>query len=219
MPFEAIVLGLVCAVRPTASAVIYALLNSRAPRRALATYLLAGFAFSATVGIAIVAVFHDVVGFRRAGTPAGIVDLVIAAAAFGVAAGARNGRLARWSGNERRESPAWVARLREPSPRMLVAAGVGTHLPGLFYLAALNLIIVGGAGFVSEATQVLVFNGLWYSTGAAALAAFILRPAGTRHAVDALRAWLAAHERAVLVGVGLAVGVYFLLSGLDILLG
>lgn len=214
VPFEVIVLGLVCAVRPTATAAIYALLCSARPRRALLLFLLAGFVFSTSVGVLVVTALHGFTGFTRDTTLSDVVDVMVGAAALGFAAGVSSGRLAgRGHGGERAPSP-WVARLREPTAGMLVLAGIATHLPGLLYLAALNVIVSSRPGVVQGVLQVVAFNGLWYSTGAAALIAFIARPVATRHTVDAMRAWLSAHERAVLVTAFSAVGGYFLLAGL-----
>ncbi|MBJ7330042.1 MAG: GAP family protein [Solirubrobacteraceae bacterium] len=218
MPFEAIVLGLISAVRPTASAAIYALLTSDQPRRALLTYLVAGFVFSTSVGLLVVGVLHNVDGFRRDSVRGAVIDLMIGAAALGFAAGAGSGRLS-WRPSEgRREPSPWVARLRDPSFGMLVGAGVATHLPGLFYLAALSVINAGDPGLIQGAVEVLIFNGLWYSTGVAALVAFILRPDATRRRVDAIRTWLTENERAVVIIVFAVTGAYFTFTGLHTLL-
>lgn len=214
MPVEAIVLGLVCAVRPTAAAAIYALLCSRRPRWSLLVFLVAGFAFSATVGIAVVALLHGSVGLERTSTRSNIIDVALGAAGLGFAAGIGTGRFS-WQPRDAADTPPspWVARLQAPTLGMLVVAGIATHLPGILYLAALSVILGGDPSLGQAIIQVLIFNALWYSTGIAALAAFIIRPAATRGVVDAIRSWLAGHERGVLVVVFGGFGAYFVASG------
>lgn len=218
MPFDAILLGLASAFRPTGIAAIYALLGSRAPRRSLLIFLVAGFLFSVSVGVLVVLALHNVTGFRRNATSGAIVDIVLGAAALGFAGGVWWERVAWRSRAERRSPSPWTARLRDPSPGVLVAAGVATHLPGLFYLAGLNSIAGARPGLIGSVLQVLIYNGLWYSTGAAALIAFLVRPDATRTTVELVRSWLRDHEREVLAAVFAAAGAYFILSGLRTLI-
>lgn len=219
VPVEAILLGLASALRPTGVAAIYALLGSRTPRRSLLTFLAAGFAFSVTVGVLVVLVLHNVTGFRRTATSGAIVNIVLGAAALGFAAGVWWERVAWRARTEQRAPSPWTARLHDPSVGMLVVAGIATHLPGLFYLAGLNSIAGARPGLIGSVLQVLVYNGLWYSTGAAALIAFLVRPDATRTTVELVRSWLRDHEREVVAGVCVVVGVYFLGTGLRELAG
>lgn len=213
MPFEAILLGLASAFRPTGIAAIYALLGSARPRRSLLVFLVAGALFSVAVGVAVVLLLHEVTAYRRQTTVSAVVDLMIGAAALGFAAGIVSGRVGS-SAAAQAGAPGWVARLRDPSARVLVAAGIATHLPGIFYLAGLHLIAVERPGTAAGVAQVLVYNALWYSTGVAALVAFVLRPQETRAAVERMRSWLRDHERQVLVVVFAVVGAWFVGAGL-----
>lgn len=213
MPPEVIVLGVICAVRPTGAAAIYALLCSAQPRRSLLVWLIAGFVFSATVGLVIVSLLHDVRGFERTTTRSYVIDMLIGSAALGFAAGVASGRMT-WRTPVAEQGPSpWIERLRDPSLKILVGAGVATHLPGLLYLAALNAILGGQPSAFQGALQVLIFNALWYSTGVAALAAFILRPDATREAIDTARTWLREHERGVVLVAFFATGAYFFVAG------
>lgn len=214
MPVEAILLGLASAFRPTGIAAIYALLGSRAPRRSLLIFLVAGFAFSVTVGVLVVLTLHSVTGFRRGATSGAIVDIVLGAAALGFAAGVWWQRVAWGSERAAPASPAWIGRLRDPSVGMLVLAGVATHLPGIFYLAGLNSIAGARPGMIGSVAQVLVYNALWYSTGVAALVAFLLRPDATQTTIERMRSWLRDHQREALAVAFAVVGVYFVVSGL-----
>lgn len=102
---------------------------------------------------------------------------------------------------------------------MLVAAGIATHLPGLLYLAGPSSIAGARPGPVDSVLQVPVCNGLWYSTGAAALIAFLVRPDAARTTVELVRSGLHDHEREVVAGVCLVAGVYFPGTGLRELAG
>lgn len=215
MPFEVIVLGLVSAFRPAGIAAITALLGSRAPQRSLLIFLAAGFAFSTTVGLLVVLGLHEVSGYRRGSVAGDVVDLLIGVAVLGFAAGlaaGRPGRPAVPTGSR------WTARLRDPSAGVLVAAGVATHLPGLFYLAGLHVIVLGRPELPAAAFQVLAYNACWYSTGVLALAASLRAPQATRRAVERGEAWLRAHERTVVLAVAVVVGAYFAAAGLHGLL-
>lgn len=217
VPYEAFLLGLASAFRPTGIAAIYALLGSARPRRSLLLFLAAGALFSVAVGVAVVLALHQVTAYRRQTTASGVVDLMIGAAALGFAAGVFSGRVG-WSPAAQRTAPGWVTRLRDPSARVLIAAGIATHLPGIFYLAGLHLIAVGRPGPAAGIAEVLVYNALWYSSGVVALAAFVLRPDGTRTAVERMRGWLRDHERQVLVAVFMVVGLWFTGAGAQTIL-
>jgi hypothetical protein len=43
-----------------------------------------------------------------------------------------------------------------------------THVPGLFYIVALNAIISEGPSFASGVLQVLLFNAIWFAAAIAA---------------------------------------------------
>lgn len=211
-------LALALAVRPTSVAAIYALLASARPRRGLLLFLVAGFGFSFSVGVLVVSALH---GFDGVGRPTAndVLDVAIGAAALGFAAGIASGRMAPRRRAEREAPSPWMARLRDPTAGVLVVAGIATHLPGLFYLAGLNAIVSSEPGFARGVAEVLVFNGLWYSTGVAALLAFIARPHATLDAVGAVRAWLSARQRTLLVAVFGVVGAYLLVIGVSDLAG
>ncbi len=213
MPIEAILLGLASAFRPTGIAAIYALLGSRSPRRSLLIFLVAGFAFSVTVGVVVVLALHNVTGFRRGAISGAIVDIVLGAAALGFAAGVWWQHVAWGSGRAAPSTPAWIGRLRDPSTGMLVVAGVATHLPGIFYLAGLNSIAGARPGLIGSVAQVLAYNVLWYSTGVAALVAFLVRPEATRTTIERVRSWLRDHQREALAVAFAVAGVYFIVSG------
>ncbi len=220
MDSQILILGLANTLRPTAAAVVYALLAGTRPRRSLLAYLAAGAVFSIAVGVLVVGLTHGVQGFERTGTRSNIVDVIVGVGCIGFAAGLVYGRpgepqVHRESARRR----AWMARLENPSLGVAAAAGVVTHLPGLFYLAGLNAIVAEQLGFAAAVSQVLVFNAVWYSTGVAAFVAFLARPQATLSVVDRSRRWLAAHNRALGAGLFALVGLYLCVGGAVRLVG
>jgi hypothetical protein len=93
------------------------------------------------------------------------------------------------------------------------ASGVATHLPGLFYLVALNAIIAEGRGFAAGVLWVLVFNAIWFGGAFATVVIFLLRPGAARRTLGRLNAWARRHARATTVVVFGAAGSYLAIKG------
>ena len=112
--------------------------------------------------------------------------------------GARSSR-----GAEPRAKPATDSplgrRLRNPSAGVAAAAGVGTHLPGLIYLAALNVIASERPGPVSAGVRVALYDALWFLVPLAALALVVFRPGAALVYLEDGTAWAQRHERVLLV--------------------
>jgi hypothetical protein len=193
-------------------AALYALLIASHPRRVLAAYILAGFAFSAAVGVAIVAVFDGAeLDYGNTATDHAI-DLVAGAAALGFAAGVASGR-AQLPSRESKGESAMLVRLRRPSVATAALAGVATHLPGLFYLIALNQIIADGDALGKQIVLVLVFNAIWFGAAVAAVVYFLIRPGAARRAMLRVSEWTRVHARGTTIAVFGVVGAYFAVKG------
>ena len=107
---EALVLGLVSAVRAVPLAIVYAVLLTESPRRLLTAYLLAGAAISVVVGVLVVTAFGA--STRSSENTAGrlIVDVVLGVVAIVWAAARGDGthcrdRAGAPTGSARRCSP------------------------------------------------------------------------------------------------------------------
>src|SRR3954454_20827954 len=205
MNFEALVLGLFSGLRPgTSFGTVLALVKAPRPQRLLLFFTAAGFASSWTIGLVVVGVFHGANVAVGGSTITGVLDVAFGAAALGFAAGVQQG----WVHPTRRAgaSPSATAapsrfgrRLRNPSARVAAAAGIGTHLPGLVYLAALNAIASGRPAAVDVALQVAIYDALWLLVPIATLALVVLRPGAAVAYLDAATAWVRRHEHIVLV--------------------
>src|SRR3954452_4542342 len=152
MNLEALVLGLFSGVRPgTGIAAVLVLLESPRPRRLLVVFTAAGFAWSWAIGLLVLGVFQGANVAVGGSTFTAVLDVAFGVAALGFAAGLHWGWVqpSRW----RTSSPSAAAGrsrfgrdLRNASPRDVVAAPLGTHLPGVVYLAALNAIAADPPG-------------------------------------------------------------------------
>jgi Sap, sulfolipid-1-addressing protein len=217
MSLEALVLGLLSGLRPgTSLAAVLALLKTPKPQRLMLFFTAAGFASTWAVGLVVVGVFHGANVALGTSTFTAVLDIAFGAAALGFAAGLQRG----WVQPTRRRSSSPAAtpsrfgqRLRNPSARVAAAAGIGTHLPGLIYLVALNAIASDGPGPVDAALQVAIYVALWFLVPIASLVLVLVRPGAALAFLDAATEWVRRHEHAILVSGSLVLGGYLLVKG------
>jgi hypothetical protein len=210
---EVIVLALASALRPAGVAALYALLSASHPRRVLIAYLVAGFTFSVAIGVLVVVAFGGA-DIRFGGTVEDSIELLAGTAALGFAAGVAAGRAELPSrGSSTGAQSAMAVRLRNPSMRTAAVAGVATHLPGLFYLVALNEIVSHRNAIADGIVAVLVFNAIWYGAAIASVVLFMVRPGAARRALLRASAWARVHSRGVTIAVFAAVGAYLFVTG------
>jgi hypothetical protein len=212
---DILVLALASAPRPAAIAALYALLSASSPRRVVVAYVAAGFTFSVAVGVLVVAIFHGA-GIDYRGTDVyAAIELVggLAALVFAIVVGTGRRELpSRDRGN--REQSTIVQRLGNPTVMTAAVAGVVTHLPGLFYILALNAIIAEGPSLAAGVLQVLLFNAIWFAATIAAVAIFLLRPGVARRTLARVDNWARRHARGITVLVFGLVGSYLTIRGL-----
>jgi hypothetical protein len=171
------------------------------------------------VGVLVVAICHGA-GIDYRGTDIyAVIELLggLAALGFAIAVGAGRRELpSRDRGN--REQSTIVRRLRNPTVMTAALAGVVTHVPGLFYIVALNAIIAEGPSLVAGVLQVLLFNVIWFAATIAAVAIFLLRPGVARRALARVDTWARRHARGITVLVFGLVGSYLAIRGLTALI-
>jgi hypothetical protein len=221
---EALVLGVFSGLRPgTSLAAVLTLLNTPRPRRPLLFFIAAGFAWCWVFGMLVVGVFHGANVALGGSTFTAVLEVAFGAAALGFAAGLQKG----WVQPGRRRSsrpraPGASSRLarslHNPSARVAAAAGIGTHLPGLIYLAALNAIASERPGLVGACVRVAIYDALWFMVPLAALVLVIVRPGAALLYLEHATAWVRRHEHAVLLAGSLALGGYLLVKGTTTLL-
>ncbi len=219
MNLEALVLGLFSGLRPgTSLAAVLTLLKAPKPQRHLLFFTAAGLASSWAIGLVVVGVFHGANVAVGGSTFTAVLDVALGAAALGFAAGLQQGWVQ--PTRPRSSSPSAAAtssrfgrRLHNPSARVAAAAGIGTHLPGLIYLVALNAIASERPGPVDAALQVAIYDALWFLVPLASLVLVVVRPDAALAHLDAATAWGRRHEHAILVSGSLVLGVYLVVKG------
>ena len=218
MSLEALVLGLFSGLRPgTSLAAVLALLRTPRPQRLLLFFTVAGFASSWAVGLVVIGVFHGADVAVGGSTFTAVLDVALGAAALGFAAGLQRGWVQ--PGRRRGSSPSPAApsrlgaRLRHPSAGVAAAAGVGTHLPGLVYVVALNAIASDGPRPVDAAVQVAIYDALWFLIPLASLVLSVVRPSVAVAYLDAATAWARRHEHTIVVAGSFVLGAYLVVKG------
>jgi Sap, sulfolipid-1-addressing protein len=131
MSLDVIVLALASAPRPAGIAALYALLSAPHPRRVLGAYLVAGVAFSVTIGVLVVTIFSGA-DIDYAGTNLdSAIEVLAGVAALGYAVGVGSGRRQPPSREEgAADRSAIIRKLRTPSVATASAAGVPLTFPG-----------------------------------------------------------------------------------------
>jgi hypothetical protein len=212
---EIIALALANTIRPTSLAAVYALLASGAPRRLMAIYVAAGLAFTIVFGVIVVEAFDGIDLNAGSGHTKAVAQLagglVVLAFAVGVLTGRVGGRRAE---DAPRPAGRWDDLLqRRLTLRDAALAGPATHIPGIFYLVALNLIVARRSNVFAGFFEVVLYNLIWFAIPIAALAVCFVAPATARDAVQALQGWTRRHTRTIVVVVSFAVGAVLVVRG------
>jgi hypothetical protein len=213
---EIIALALATAVRPTSLAAVYALLSADAPRRLMGLYVATGLAFTVAIGVVVIVAFDGIDVNAGSSHTKGIAQLaggiVVLAFAVGVLTGRVGGRQAE---DAPRTSARWARLLNHrPTGKTAALAGPATHVPGIFYLVALNLIVSHQGHPFEGMLQVLIYNVFWFVIPIAALATCVVRPATARDAVEAIQGWTRRHARGIVLAVSFGVGAVLVVRGL-----
>ena len=90
---EALVLALSTVIRPTSAAAVFAMLAAARPARLLLAYIIAGFAFSAGIGVVVVILLSGWTGPEAQDEVRAVIGIVLGAVSLGYAAGLLSGRV------------------------------------------------------------------------------------------------------------------------------
>ena len=217
MSIEAIVLAIGSGARPAGLAAVYSLMSRGHPGRMLLAYIGAGFVFSAGFGIIVVLAASNA-DLHPPRVLSAIFDLVVGAAALGFAAGVYAGRTLNRSPDDPSGSESWALRkLRQPTVPIAALVGIATHLPGLFYLLALNSIIAQRQGVVADVWHVLAYNAIWYGVSVAAVFYLLIKPSAARDMFGRLNVWAREHQRPIVIAIFGIVGTYLVVHGVALL--
>jgi Sap, sulfolipid-1-addressing protein len=216
---EALVLALSTVVRPTSAAAVFAMLSTARPTRLLLAYVVTGFLFSAGVGVAVVVLLGGWTGPDAPDEVRALIAVLLGALSLGYAAGLLLGQIERRVPVQPADGPtpapdSWLGRqLTDLTPARAATAGVLTHLPGLFYLAALNAITNSTASDVSRILQVAAYNAIWFALPIVALVLATHRPAEVQDVLRRLTDWIHCHERTILIIAFGLLGGYLVVKG------
>jgi hypothetical protein len=177
----------------------------------MGAYTAAGLAFTLAFGAIIVAATQGI--HIHSGTDKAIADIVGGAAALAFGFGVLTGLI---QGRHSGDAPGGRLRTalgRHLTIRTAAVAGPATHIPGLFYVIALNVIIANDAAITGKAIALVVYNAVWFALPILALVTCITDPDAARNLVRAVKQWTHDHAREILLVASFSVGTALLTRG------
>jgi cytochrome bd-type quinol oxidase subunit 2 len=212
---ELLLLALASTVRPTSLAAMTALLSHESRKRLMFAYVAGGLAFTIAFGVVVVGVIHGI--HLKSGNDdfRGVADIIggVAALIFGVVV--LTGHAPRHSTDDVPGSQGkWLERLnRRLTMRTAAIAGPLTHIPGVFYLVALNLIVAHHPRIPGGLIAVLIYDVIWFALPITALALCIVRPAAASGLVATVAQWTSEHSRVLVLVASFGVGAALVIRG------
>ncbi|TIC85042.1 hypothetical protein E8D34_13245 [Nocardioides sp. GY 10113] len=212
---ELVLLALASTIRPTSLAAVSALLTREQRRRLMLAYVVGGLCFTIAFGVLVVSVFHGFQVQRHVSQARGVVDAVggVLVLLLGIAVHLGVG--------QRRVAPAQEPRGpvagwfdREVRAPMAAVAGALTHIPGVFYLVALNLIVAHEPRLPGGLIAVAIYDVIWFAVPIAALTLCVTDPGMAQRLVLSVQDGAHRHGRAALVTACYVVGAALLIRGL-----
>lgn len=209
MTIEIIFLALVSTVRPTSLAAVYAMLATSRSRRLLPIYILSGLAFTIGFGLLVVLAFNGIDIGSGSDDTEELVEIIAGVGLLAFAVAMLTGLI---GGARPEDAPKPGGRWNEMLEKRLTVrtaalAGPATHIPGLFYLVALNLIVGHHPGIIIGLVEVLIYNTIWFAIPFAALVLSIFAPDLARERVGMINDWARRNTRAIVIVVSIVMGV------------
>jgi Sap, sulfolipid-1-addressing protein len=216
MTIEIVLLALASTVRPTSLAAVYALVGSKHPRRLMIVYVTAGLTFTIAFGLLVIWAFKGVVINSGPDKTKGIAEIIGGILVLIFAVLVLTGHVGGPHADDAPHAPRrWATLLeRRLSAGTAALAGPATHIPGLFYLVALNVIAVHHPSILDGLLEVLIYNVIWFALPIGAIAICVINPPAARRAVDAIRTWTLRHTHTLLLTVSLVAGASLMIRGL-----
>lgn len=195
------------------------MINRPRPGAQLLAFLVGGFAMGTAVGVVVLFVLRPALGPAHFTLPRVqiVVGAIVLANAALVATGVWGGRRGdRPPGRIRGHLAARTRQLLEGRSLWTAgAAGLGTALPSVDYVAALALIVASGAAAATQFSALMLFNVVAFALVEIPLLCYLVAPDRTRATLATLYGWLRLRGRrgasillavvgCVLLGVGFA---------------
>ena len=216
MPIEVVILAIASAVRPSTSlAATYVLLSLPRARALLLAFVVAGFVISSAIGVLVVVGLDGINPPARDSRFAALVNVIAGVASIAFALGVRSRSVHRPSRLERSgRERAWATRIRRrPTLKAAATLGVATHIPGLFYVAALNSIAATTPSLSEAVAGVLAYNAIWFCVPIAALGVVDRPSENIRKTIQRANEWASRREQMLVAAVFATVGVLLLVKG------
>lgn len=216
MTVEIVLLALASSIRPSSLAVVYALLSADAPRRLMVAYVVAGLAFTLAFGVVVVGLLHGIHVHNGTDRTKAVAEIVAGVVMLGFAVLVQRGRVAGPRADDAPAVPrAWRTRLEHNLTLPKAAlAGPASHVPGLFYLVALNVITTHHLDAFDAIVEIGLYNLIWFALPLVALALCMVRPRTAHDLVENVTRFASSHTRAILLVVSWGAGAALLVRGL-----
>src|SRR5262245_31594593 len=177
MIVEVFVLALASTIRPTSLAAVYALLSPDSRRALMCAYVAVGLAFTIAFGLLVVYAFHGIHLKSGSDRTKGIADIIGGAVALALGIAVLTGRVRDRSHHDAPHTQRWATLLdRRLTTRTAAVAGPFTHIPGVFYLIALNVIVAHNERVRDGTLAVLTYNAVWFAVPIIALCFCLVKP-------------------------------------------
>jgi hypothetical protein len=214
---EIILLALASAVRPTSLVAVYALVRERSPVRLMAAYVATGLTFTIAMGAVVVWVCSGIALHAGTDGTKAIAEIVAGALALGFGLAFLTGRIKVGA-----TAQAHVARGRREhaqkpriTTRAAAIAGPATHIPGLLYLLALDLIVLQEPAIPGGLLEIGIYNAIWFALPIWVLAICIASPSSARTLMERVQAWTGAHARTLVLLISFGLGGWLLVAGMS----
>jgi hypothetical protein len=197
-------------------AAMYAMLaRGRSPVTLLAVYVVVGLVFTVAFGFVVLVAFGGVELHAGRDPTKGRAELIGGLLAVGVGIGVLTGLISgRDTAGKSDPDGRWERLMKRPlTVRIAAVAGPATHVPGLFYLLALDLIVASQHNLPAGVIDLILYNFAWFALPLAALIVAIVDPERARRAIEELQRWSGRHARAIVLFVCFGAGIGLLVVG------
>ena len=179
-------------------------------------YVVAGLAFTIAFGLLVIWAFNGIDINSGSDETKGIAEIAGGLVALTFALLLLTGRI---GGPQPDDAPSAPSRWRKVlehrlTVRTAAVAGPATHIPGLFYLIALNVIVAHHASIPDGLIEVLIYNVVWFALPIAALTICFVNPPAARRAVEGIQTWALSHTRELLLAVSFGSGAVLIVRGI-----
>ena len=215
MTIEIILLALASAVRPTSLVAVYALVREHPPARLMAAYVAAGLAFTVTVGVAVIFASSGIELHAGTDRTKGVAEILAGVLALGLGIAVLAERVHVGAVTNGRPTGGRGERLRQRkvTTRTAALAGPATHIPGLLYLLALDLIVSQEPDVPGGLLEIGIYNAIWFALPILVLAICIVNPSAARTLMHKVQEWAGAHARTIVLLISFGVGGWLLVEG------